>query len=378
LADWSLDNRSLCRIIEQTLTSKHQRSKTMKKIMIFVVTTIVVFAFVSGAFAEKTFKIAFIPKIIGNTFFEVAGARAVEMGKQLGAEVKYDGPAEASVAGQVKFINTFVNMGYDAIVVSALDPNGLNQALKRAIDKGVIVVTWDSDVDPDYRTFYVNQGTPDILGRLLVNMVVNQLGTWHGKLKVAFHYSSPTVTDQNSWVNFAKKIIAEEHPDWEIVTTQYSDMNFPKAVSVGEQLLKTYPDVNAIICPDSTAFPGQAKAVENLNMIGKVAVVGFTTPSTIRQYIERGTVLQGGLWDCGVQGAAGVYVAYKLLKGEKIEVGTPFEIQGIPGKFDVVPNKNQGGEMYERPKYEGVKNNGIVLLPERLVFTRYNVQNYNF
>ena len=350
----------------------------MKKIMIFVVTTIVVLAFVSGAFAEKTFKIAFIPKIIGNTFFEVAGAHAVEMGKQLGAEVKYDGPAEASVAGQVKFINTFVNMGYDAIVVSALDPNGLNQALKRAIDKGVIVVTWDSDVDPDYRTFYVNQGTPDILGRLLVNMVVNQLGTWHGKLKVAFHYSSPTVTDQNSWVNFAKKIIAEEHPDWEIVTTQYSDMNFPKAVSVGEQLLKTYPDVNAIICPDSTAFPGQAKAVENLNMIGKVAVVGFTTPSTIRQYIERGTVLQGGLWDCGVQGAAGVYVAYKLLKGEKIEVGTPFEIQGIPGKFDVVPNKNQGGEMYERPKYEGVKDNGIVLLPERLVFTRYNVPNYNF
>jgi len=350
----------------------------MKKIMIFVVTTIVVFAFVSGAFAEKTFKIAFIPKIIGNTFFEVAGARAVEMGKQLGAEVKYDGPAEASVAGQVKFINTFVNMGYDAIVVSALDPNGLNQALKRAIDKGVIVVTWDSDVDPEYRTFYVNQGTPDILGRLLVNMVVNQLGTWHGKLKVAFHYSSPTVTDQNSWVNFAKKIIAEEHPDWELVTTQYSDMNFPKAVSVGEQLLKTYPDVNAIICPDSTAFPGQAKAVENLNLVGKVAVVGFTTPSTIRQYIERGTVLQGGLWDCGVQGAAGVYVAYKLLKGEKIEVGTPFEIPGIPGKFDVVPNKNQGGEMYERPKYEGVKNNGIVLLPERLVFTRYNVQNYNF
>ena len=350
----------------------------MKKIMIFVVTTIVVFAFVSGAFAEKTFKIAFIPKIIGNTFFEVAGAHAVEIGKQLGAEVKYDGPAEASVAGQVKFINTFVNMGYDAIVVSALDPNGLNQALKRAIDKGVIVVTWDSDVDPEYRTFYVNQGTPDILGRLLVNMVVNQLGTWHGKLKVAFHYSSPTVTDQNSWVNFAKKIIAEEHPDWELVTTQYSDMNFPKAVSVGEQLLKTYPDVNAIICPDSTAFPGQAKAVENLNLVGKVAVVGFTTPSTIRQYIERGTVLQGGLWDCGVQGAAGVYVAYKLLKGEKIEVGTPFEIPGIPGKFDVVPNKNQGGEMYERPKYEGVKNNGIVLLPERLVFTRYNVQNYNF
>ncbi len=61
-------------------------------------------------------------------------------------------------------------------------------------------------------------------------------------------------------------------------------------------------------------------------------------------------MLQGGLWDCSVQGAAGVYVTYKLLSGEKIEVGTPFEIPGIPGQFNVVLNKLQSGEMYEREK----------------------------
>lgn len=350
----------------------------MKKWMVFVLCFALLLAFAGSASAEKKFKIAFIPKIIGNTFFEVAGANAEAMGKKLGVEVKYDGPAEASVAGQVKFINTFVNMGYDAIVVSALDPKGLNQALERARKRGVVVVTWDSDVDPAYREFYVNQGTPDILGKLLVDMVRNQLGSWQGPLKVAFHYSSPTVTDQNSWVNFAKKIIAEEQPNWEIVTTQYSDMDFQKAVSVGEQVLKTYPDVNAIICPDSTAFPGQAKAVENLDMVGKVAVVGFTTPSTIKQYIQRGTVLQGGLWDCGVQGAAGVYVAYQLLKGEKLQVGSSFSIPDIPGEFQIVPNKNQGGEMYESAEFAEAKDNGIVLLPERLVFTRYNIDKYDF
>ncbi|HID15265.1 MAG TPA: autoinducer 2 ABC transporter substrate-binding protein LsrB [Candidatus Atribacteria bacterium] len=350
----------------------------MKKILFLSLVVVLVLALSVTGFAEKKFKIAFLPKIIGNTFFEVAGARAVEMGKKLGVEVKYDGPAQASVAEQVKFINTFVNQGYDAIVVSALDPKGLNQALKRAMARGVKIVTWDSDVDPRYRTFYVNQGTPDLLGRLLVTMVENQLGTWHGKLKVAFHYSSPTVTDQNSWVRFAKKIIKEEHPNWEIVTTQYSDMNFPKAVSVGEQILKTYPDINAIICPDSTAFPGQAKAVENLNMSGKVIVVGFTTPSTIKQYIMRNTVLQGGLWDCGDQGAASIYVAYKLLKGEKIEVGTSFKIPGLLGDWKVVPNKLQGGEMYEDPEVAERKDNGIILLPERLILTRYNVDNYKF
>jgi AI-2 transport system substrate-binding protein len=110
----------------------------------------------TGVFAAEKYKIAFLPKIIGNTFFEVAGSHAVQMGKQIGAEVTYDGPATASVAEQVKFINTFVNQGYNAIVASALDPNGLNQALKRAMGKKIVIVTWDSDVDPHYRTFYVN------------------------------------------------------------------------------------------------------------------------------------------------------------------------------------------------------------------------------
>jgi AI-2 transport system substrate-binding protein len=335
-------------------------------------------AFAPNVLAQQKLKIAFLPKIIGNTFFEVAGSHAVEMGKQLGVEVTYDGPAVASVAEQVKFINTFVNQGYNAIVVSALDPNGLNQALKRAMTKGVVIVTWDSDVDPHYRTFYVNQGTPDILGRVLVDMVATQLPDPQQETKVAFHYSSPTVTDQNSWAKFAEKIINAEYKKWKILTWQYSDMDFPKAVSVGEQLLKTYPDVNAIICPDSTAFPGQAKAVENLGKSGKVIVVGFTTPSTIRQYIQRGTVVKGALWDCGVQGAAGVYTAYKLLKGEKIAVGGSFAIPGIQGEFKVVPNRMQGGDMYEKSDLADAKDNGIILLPERLIFTKENIDKYNF
>jgi len=335
-------------------------------------------ALAPNVLAQQKLKIAFLPKIIGNTFFEVAGSHAVEMGKQLGVEVTYDGPAVASVAEQVKFINTFVNQGYNAIVVSALDPNGLNQALKRAMTKGVVIVTWDSDVDPHYRTFYVNQGTPDILGRVLVDMVATQLPDPQQETKVAFHYSSPTVTDQNSWAKFAEKIINTEYKKWKILTWQYSDMDFPKAVSVGEQLLKTYPEVNGIICPDSTAFPGQAKAAENLGKSGKVMVVGFTTPSTIRQYIQRGTVVKGALWDCGVQGAAGVYTAYKLLKGEKIAVGGSFAIPGIKGDFKVVPNRMQGGDMYEKSDLADAKDNGIILLPERLIFTKENIDKYNF
>jgi AI-2 transport system substrate-binding protein len=344
----------------------------MKKGLIVLALVLVLLA--TNVFALKFF---FIPKMIGENFFEVAGKGAVEMGEELGVEVIYDGPSEASVSEQVRYINTAINMGADAILISSNSPTGLNQALKRARDRGVLVLTWDSDVTPSYRDYYINQGTPDILGRLLVQMVENQIGTipTGETLKVAFHYSSPTVTDQNAWTNVAKEIIKNEKPNWEIVTTQYSDMNFPKAVSTAEQILNTYPDIDAIICPDSTAFPGTAKAVENLNKSGEIAVVGFTTPSVIKPYIERGTVLQGGLWDAGLQGAASVYVAYQMLENNvTYEVGDSFTIPGVLGEFDVLANSEQG---YDK-EFDDLDKNGLIVLPERLIFTRYNVDKYNF
>ncbi|WP_347042239.1 autoinducer 2 ABC transporter substrate-binding protein LsrB [Brachybacterium nesterenkovii] len=311
--------------------------------------------------------VAFIPKLTGVGFFESGGKGAVAAGKEYGLDVKYVGAPEASVAKQVELINTQLQQGAAAIIVSSVSPDGLSQVLDKAMKQDVKVLTWDSDVEPQHRSFYISQGTPDQLGGMLVDMTSEDIPKEEAA-KVAFHYSSPTVTDQNQWAEVAKKLIGEQ-TKWEVVDTIFSENQTEMAVQKAEALLNANPDLKAILCPDANALPGTAQALDNLGR-KDVTVVGFSTPNVMKPFVESGTIKRFALWDVTKQGQLAVAVTSKLIKGEKLKVGDKFEVEGI-GEVEVSPNSVQGYD------YEA-DGNGIIVMPERVVFTKDNIADYDF
>ena len=142
---------------------------------------------------------------------------------------------------------------------------------------------------------------------------------------------------------------------------------------MGEAFLDAYPDIDLIICNDSTALPGQLQAAENKGYDEKkITITGFASPQSIKSYCEHGTIYNWGLWDCAVQGAMGCYVAAFLAAGNEVKVGDTIS---IPSIGDV---KVEANDSIAEGVKTGEKNNGVVLLPERLVFTKENMNNYSF
>ena len=355
----------------------------MKKILAMILVLSMALTLVSVAAAEGKspvdgMTVAFIPKVSGNSFFEAANDGAQKYAAEWGLTVDYIGSPDASVTTQLELIQQAIDKGVDAICISAVDATALDEKLMEAQDAGIYVSTWDSDVSPNARALMVSQGTADVLGPMLVDMAVESLKERgvdvDGTVNYVWHFSNPSVADQNSWYVAGEEYIKENYPNWVAVNEPYySNQDPAQSVSVGEAIFEAYPDIDLIICNDSTALPGQCGAAQNKGLTAEdVTITGFCPPSGMTTYLENGICTRWGLWDCGIQGAMGCYLAAYISAGNTVKVGDKIDIPNI-GTVEVLAN-----DALVAGQETAAENNGVVLLPERVVFTAENVADYNF
>ena len=99
-----------------------------------------------------------MPKLIGIGYFNATSQGMQEAAKELGnVKVTTDGPTKANIDEQITFIDNYITRGVNGILFAANDPVAIEPVLKKALGKGIHVVGYDANSQPDAREWFVNQ-----------------------------------------------------------------------------------------------------------------------------------------------------------------------------------------------------------------------------
>ena len=302
-------------------------------------------------------KVYLIPKFIGIPVFTQNSIGAKQAAKELGDTVTYNGPTTASATGQVQFINTAVQQGYKAIIISADDPNAVAPALKRAAAKGVKVVSYDADTAPDARTVFVSPPDAKSIGEAQVEWIGSVIGY---KGQIAILSAAPTAANQNTWIKYMKAALKKsKYKGMKLVKIAYGNDDDTKSAQEMQALLQAYPNLKGVISPTTVGVAAAARVLTQQSACGKVQLTGLGLPSQMRTYVKAGCVKKVGLWSESDFGYLAEYAAHNVLTGKLTgKAGESFKA-GHLGSRTVIANQT-------------------VILSKPLVFTKGNIDKYHF
>jgi rhamnose transport system substrate-binding protein len=265
----------------------------------------------------KKIVLADVPKLIGIGYFAAttkgeAEAAAELTKKGLPTEVTTDAPTEAAIQKQIEYIDNDISRGMDGILFAANDPTAISPVLRKALKAGVRVIGYDAESQPDAREWFIQQATPEGIGKALIDSLVAEVGK---EADIAIVTSSLTAPNQNAWITEMKKYISAQGLKLNIVTILPSEEDQQQAFKVTGQILKAYPNVKGIIGLSSVAFPGAADAITQANLIGKIAVTGLSTPNQMKPFVKSGCVKSVILWNPVDLGYAAIYAMRAVVDG---------------------------------------------------------------
>ncbi len=274
--------------------------------------------------------IAMMPKAKGDPYFVSCRIGAEEAARELGVDLIWDGPTGLDAARQSEMVENWITRGVDVIAVAVENRAAISTSLRKARERGIHVITWDADAEPDARTFFINQATAEGIGNSLTDEASRLLD---GKGDFAIITGALSAANQNEWIAFIKKRLAERHPNLKLATIRPSDDDRDKAFAETQTILRAFPTVKLVMAISAPAVPGAGEAVRQAGR-KDVKVIGLSLPNMNKPYVHDGTVQTVMLWNTADLGYLTVQAGTQLVQGALRE-GASSMTAGRLGKIEI-------------------------------------------
>jgi ABC-type sugar transport system substrate-binding protein len=278
--------------------------------------------------------------------------RTIEMGMKAAAD-KYGAElvvanAEGQVDKEASMVENFTTRPVDAIMISALDSKASVKALQNAVDKGVVLVDYNTTIDSPIMENFIGVDNTELgaqAGRYVLDYVKNNMGN---KATVALL----TIPKYDVGKQRREGFVAEvsKNPDIKIVAEQEGESPEQGANTL-ESILQAHPDVNLVWAANEGGAVGALTATKGKG--DKIKIVGTDMSlQTAKALLDPASGLVAvSTQDPYMIGYTAAETAIKLLKGEEVKGDADNKILGQTVKRKItIPVA-----MYEKAKADAVQ-----------------------
>jgi ribose transport system substrate-binding protein len=249
-------------------------------------------------------------------FFNQINDGAMEAAKGAGVELVIFN-ANNDPAAQNNAIETYVSQKVDAIILVAIDVNGVKPAITTAKAAGIPVVAVDAQIPEGDNASFIgvdNTGAGKAIGEYYATYVKDKLGG-SAELGVIGALNSYI---QNLRLDGFKEAVAASGADVKLVDTVDGQNVQDIALTAAENVMTANPNMTTLYATGEPALIGAMSAVVSQGATDRVKVFGWDLTAQAITAIDEGWVEAVVQQDPYAEGKVAVETCLKLLAGEQV------------------------------------------------------------
>ena len=274
---------------------------------------------VSSCNRDTKKRIGVVPKGRAHIFWQSVHAGANKAAGEGGVEIEWNGPAtETDFNGQLQIVEAMINKRLDAIALAPIDKTSMVSVVERAMRMNVPVVIFDSPIDTEQ--FVAQVATDNYKAGQIAAERMGQITGGKGKIAIVAVQAGAASTMARE--QGFEDTIRNKFPGIRIMDKRYGEAAVERSLTVAENMLTAYPDLNAMFGSNESSTVGASRALKARG--SKIQLVGFDSGPTLEEDLRSGVIDSLVVQNPFLMGYQAVSIAVQKLKGE-----TPQKIQNL-------------------------------------------------
>ena len=222
-----------------------------------------------------------------------------------GEKTAYKSPAETTVAAQVQMLDELITQNVASITISTNGDAGYDEVFKKAQEKGIPIVSVDSEANPEYRICHTNQAETQDIGSYLVQAAVlitlgvdypgdgkmeetvkTELGKYSGEeIKLGVLSASIDTPVQNSWIAAMETELAKDFYAGKVspeLDKKYGNDDLTESTTQAQAFIAENA-VDCIISPTTVGIAAAGQALKSAN--SEIKLTGLGLPSEMQSFM---------------------------------------------------------------------------------------------